>query len=182
MSAKWRDYSALAITLHWCAALLIIGDFAFGLYFVDLPLSPQKLKFFSWHKWAGALVLPVAAMLLVWRAMHAPSPLPAAMPHWEKQLSKFTHTLLYLFFFLSPVSGWLYSSAAGFQTVLFGAWPIPDLVGRDREIAEALKALHRWINYALAAVVLVHVAAALKHHFIDRDDVLARMLPFLQKT
>ena len=182
MRAAPRDYSALAISLHWCAALLIVGDFAFGLYFVDLPLSPQKLRFFSWHKWAGAVVLPVAAMLLLWRAMHTPSPLPAAMPHWEERLSKFTHILLYFFCFASPVSGWLFSSAAGFQTVLFGLWPVPDVVGRDRELAEALKALHRWINYALAAAVVVHIAAALKHQFVDRDDVLARMLPFLQKT
>jgi cytochrome b561 len=170
-------YGATAIATHWLLALLIAGNFAFGLYFIDLPFSPQKLRYFSWHKWAGAVVLPLAAVLLAWRALHGEQPFPQGMPHWERQLSRFTHVLLYLFFFASPLSGWLYSSAAGFQTVLFGVLPIPDLIGRNRDLAEALKDVHRWINYALAMAVAVHVAAALKHHFIDRDDVLRRMLP-----
>jgi cytochrome b561 len=175
-------YGAPAIASHWLLALLIAGNFAFGLYFIDLPFSPQKLRYFSWHKWAGAMVLPLAAILLGWRAFHGEHPLPAAMPDWEKQLSRFTHVLLYLFFFTSPLSGWVYSSAAGFQTVLFGVWPIPDLIPRNREIAEALKAVHRWINYALAVTVIVHVAAAIKHHVVDRDDVLVSMIPFLRKA
>jgi cytochrome b561 len=170
-------YGTPAMASHWLLALLIVGNFAFGLYFIDLPFSPEKLRYFAWHKWAGAVVLPLAAGLLAWRLLHGEIPLPAAMPVWEKRLSTFTHALLYAFFFASPLSGWLYSSAAGFQTVLFGALPIPDLVPRDREMAETLKAMHRWVNYALAATVVVHVAAALKHHFIDRDDVLLRMLP-----
>jgi cytochrome b561 len=103
------------------------------------------------------------------------------MPRWEKQLSRVTQVILYLLLFLAPLSGWLYSSAAGFQTVLFAVWPIPDLIGRDRGLAEALRALHRGINYTLAAVVAIHVIAALKHRFVDRDEVLAYMLPFLRK-
>ena len=182
MNRSPSRYGAPAIASHWLLALLIAGNFAFGLYFIDLPFSPQKLKYFSWHKWAGALVLPLAAALLAWRALHGEVRLPDAMPHWEKQLSRFTHILLYLFFFASPLSGWLYSSAAGFQTVLFGVLPIPDLIGRDPGTAEALKALHRWTNYALAATVAVHVAAAIKHHWVDRDDVLAQMIPLLRKA
>lgn len=181
MNRSPSRYGASAIASHWLLALLIAGNFAFGLYFIDLPFSPQKLKYFSWHKWAGAIVLPLAAFLLASRLVRGELRLPEAMPHWEKQLSRFTHVLLYVLFFASPLSGWLYSSATGFQTVLFGVLPIPDLIGKDREAAEALKALHRWLNYALAAVVLVHVAAALKHHFGDRDDVLARMIPLLRK-
>jgi cytochrome b561 len=177
MNRSSPRYGTAAVASHWLLALLIIGNFLFGLYFIDLPFSPQKLRYFSWHKWAGVVVLPLAAVLLSWRALRGTLPLPAAMPHWEKQVSHFTHALLYVFFFVSPVSGWLYSSAAGFQTVLFGVLPLPDVIGRDREVAEALKAIHRWMNYALAAVVVVHVLAAFKHHFIDRDDVLARMLP-----
>lgn len=175
-------YGATAIATHWLLALLIVGNFAFGLYFIDLPFSPQKLRYFSWHKWAGAVVLPLAAVLLAWRALHGEMRLPEAMPRWEKRLSRFTHALLYLFFLASPLSGWLYSSAAGFQTVLFGVLPIPDLVGRDREMAETLRAIHRWINYALGAVVVMHIAAALKHHFVDRNEVLVRMLPRLRKA
>lgn len=182
MNRSAARYGAAAIASHWLLALLIAGNFAFGLYFIDVPFSPQKLRYFSWHKWAGAMVLPLAAILLGWRAVHGEHALPEAMPRWEKQLSRFTHILLYLFFFASPLSGWLYSSAAGFQTVLFGVWPIPDLIPRDRGIAEALKAVHRWINYALAVVVVVHAAAAIKHHLFDRDDVLVSMIPFLKKA
>jgi cytochrome b561 len=90
------------------------------------------------------------------------------MPRWERQATRVAHALLYFFFFASPLSGWLYSSATGFQTVLFGVLPIPDVIGKDRDAAEALKIAHRWTNYALAATVVVHAAAALKHHFADR--------------
>lgn len=182
MNRSPSRYGASAIASHWLLALLIAGNFAFGLYFIDLPFSPQKLRYFAWHKWIGALVLPAAAVLLAWRALRGAPPLPDAMPQWERRLSTFTHALLYLFFFTSPLSGWAYSSAAGFQTVLFGVLPIPDVVARNREAAEALKALHRWINYALAAAVVVHVAAALKHHFIDRDEILVRMLPLSRRA
>jgi cytochrome b561/polyisoprenoid-binding protein YceI len=180
MTRSAARYGAEAIAAHWLLALLIAGNFAFGLYFIDLPFSPQKLKYFSWHKWAGVIVLPLAAGLLASRALRGDVPLPPHMPRWEKQLSRFTHILLYFFFFASPLSGWLYSSATGFQTVLFGVLPIPDAIGKDPQVAEALKALHRWINYVLGAVVAVHVAAAIKHQLVDRDDVLARMVPFLK--
>ena len=174
-------YGAPAIATHWLLALLIAGNFAFGLYFIDLPFSPQKLKYFSWHKWAGAVVLPLAAALLVGRLMRGGMELPPHMPAWERQASHVTHILLYIFFFASPISGWLYSSATGFQTVLFGVLPIPDLLPKSPSLAEPLKAAHRWINYALALIVVIHAAAAIKHHFVDRDDVLIRMIPFLRK-
>jgi len=175
-------YGASAIASHWLLALLIAGNFIFGLYFIDLPFSPQKLKYFSWHKWVGAVVLPFAAFLLAWRLVHGERRLPEAMPRWERQATRVAHALLYFFFFASPLSGWLYSSATGFQTVLFGVLPIPDVIGKDRDAAEALKIAHRWTNYALAATVVVHAAAALKHHFADGDEVLVRMIPLLRKT
>ena len=182
MNRSSARYGATAIASHWLLALLIAGNFAFGLYFIDLPFSPQKLRYFSWHKWAGALVLPIAAILLATRLIKGAIPLPAHMPAWERSASNWTHALLYIAYFASPLSGWLYSSAAGFQTVLFGVVPIPDLLPKSRELAQPLKAAHQWINYALAAVVVLHAAAAIKHHLIDRDDVLVRMLPFLKKA
>jgi cytochrome b561 len=181
MNRSAARYGATAIASHWLLALLIAGNFAFGLYFIDLPFSPQKLRYFSWHKWAGAVVLPFAAILLIERLVRGTVPLPAAMPEWEKRASDITHFILYVLFFASPLSGWLYSSATGFQTVLFGVLPIPDLLPKSRELAEPLKAAHRWINYALALTVVIHAAAAVKHHLIDRDDVLIRMIPLLNK-
>ena len=102
------------------------------------------------------------------------------MKPWEKAAAHVSHALLYALFFATPLSGWLFSSANGFQTVYLGVLPIPDLLEKNRDLAETLKIVHHWIAFMLAGVVAVHVAAALKHHFIDRDDVLARMLPFLR--
>jgi cytochrome b561 len=174
-------YTPAAVALHWILAILIIGNLVFGLYTVNLPISPQKLKLFSYHKWVGVTVLLLSAARLLWRATHAAPALPDAMKPWEKALAHASHTLLYVLFFAAPLSGWLFSSAAGFQTVYLGVLPIPDLLSKNKELAEVLKLAHHWINYTLAAVVVLHAAAALKHHFVDRDDVLTRMLPFLDR-
>jgi cytochrome b561 len=99
------------------------------------------------------------------------------MRPWERRAAHGVHALLYVLFFAAPLSGWLFSSAEGFQTVYLGVLPIPDLLPKNRELAEVLKVAHHWINYTLAAVIVVHVAAALKHRFVDHDGVLARMLP-----
>ncbi len=176
-----REYGATAIALHWIVAILIFGNLALGLYTVEvLPLSPQKLRFFSWHKWIGVTVLILASLRLAWRLGHSAPALPATMKPWEKAAAHVSHALLYALFFATPLSGWLFSSANGFQTVYLGVLPIPDLLEKNRDLAETLKIVHHWIAFMLAGVVAVHVAAALKHHFIDRDDVLARMLPFLR--
>jgi cytochrome b561 len=76
-----------------------------------------------------------------------------------------------------PISGWLMSSAKGFKTVLFGVLPLPDLIGKDKELGKILEVVHQSLNYILLALVVLHIAALIKHRFIDRDDVLTRMLP-----
>lgn len=174
------DYSRTAIGLHWVAALLIIGNLAFGLYMVDLPLSPAKLRYYSWHKWAGVTIFLLSALRLLWRLAHPAPALPPSMPAWQRLAANASHHALYLLFFAAPLSGWLFSSAAGFQTVYFGVVPLPDLLAKNKELADLLKLVHRFANYTLAALVVLHVAAAVKHHVVDRDDVLARMLPLLK--
>lgn len=179
-SAGRTDYTGAAIAIHWIAAALIAGNLAFGLYMVDLPLSPAKLKYYSWHKWAGVTIFLVSAARLLWRLTHPAPALPSSMPAWQRAAANASHHLLYALFFAAPLTGWLFSSAAGFQTVYFGALPIPDLLDKNKELADVLKLVHRFTNYTLAALVVVHAAAAIKHHVVDRDDVLARMLPFLK--
>lgn len=174
-------YSRPAIALHWLIALIIFVSFPVGLYMVDLPLSPAKLKIYSYHKWAGVTVLILALVRVMWRATHAAPPLPASMPHWQQALAGATHILLYGLMLAIPVSGWLMSSALGFQTVYFGVLPIPDLIAKNKLLGEQLKFVHMFLNYTLAALVVTHVAAALKHHLVDRDDVLTRMLPLLRR-
>lgn len=173
-------YTRTAIALHWIVALLIIFNLGFGLYTVGLTLSPQKLKFFSWHKWTGVTIFLLVTVRLLWRLTHPAPALPATMKPWELAAAQASHIGLYVLFFAAPLSGWLFSSAAGFQTVYFGVFPIPDLLSKNKEVADVLKVVHHWINYVMAAVIVVHAAAAIKHHVIDRDDVLTRMLPFLK--
>lgn len=178
-SASNTGYSGTAIGLHWIAAVLIIGNLAFGLTMVDLPLSPAKLRYYSWHKWAGVTIFLLSALRLLWRLAHPAPALPSSLPAWQRTAANASHHLLYLLFFAAPLSGWMFSSAAGFQTVYFGVLPLPDLLSKNKELADILKIVHRYVNYTLAALVITHVAAAVKHHVVDRDDVLARMLPIL---
>jgi len=173
-------YTPAAIALHWILAALIIGNLAFGLYAVGLPLSPQKLKYFSWHKWVGVTVFALSAARLLWRLTHPAPALPDSIPPWEKRAANASHALLYVLFFAAPLTGWLFSSAAGFQTVYLGILPIPDLLSKNKEVADVLRLAHRWINYTMATVIALHAVAALKHHILDRDEVLTRMLPFLR--
>lgn len=171
-------YTRTAVILHWTVAILILCAFALGLYMVGLALSPAKLKLFSYHKWMGATVFLLALSRLLWRFFHKAPELPAGMPAWERSAAKASHALLYCLMFIVPLSGWLMSSAHGFQTVYFGVIPIPDLIGKDKELEEALEISHYILNKTLLALVALHAAAALKHHFIDRDEVLKRMLRF----
>jgi cytochrome b561 len=170
-------YSGIAIGLHWLLALLITAAFAVGLYMHDLPFSPTRLKLFNWHKWAGVSILALSALRLLWRLWKRPPP-PLPMPAWQAVAAHGTHGLLYALFLAVPLMGWAYSSAAGFPVVVFGLLPLPDFVHPDRALAEVLKEGHGLLAWALCAVVVVHVLAALKHHFVDRDATLRRMRPF----
>lgn len=169
-------YSRVAIALHWVLALAIVGSFVMGVYMADLPFSPQRLKLYNWHKWAGVTILALSALRLLWRLTHRP-PADVPMPAWQQKASHVTHSLLYVLFFAVPLVGWAYSSAAGFPIVWFGVLPLPDFVPVDKALAEAIKPWHEILAFAMAALVLMHVAAALKHHFIDRDGLLSRMWP-----
>lgn len=174
-------YTHTAITLHWLVALLIFAAFPLGVYMHDLPLSPYKLRLYSYHKWIGVTVFVLALIRLSWRAAHRPPALPENMPNWEKFAAHATHHALYVLIFIIPISGWLMSSAKGFQTVWFGVLPLPDLVGKDKALGDLLHEVHEMLNFLLLGLVAGHIGAALKHHFIERDDILARVLPFLRR-
>lgn len=174
-------YTPVAIALHWLLGLAILGMFAVGVFMADLPFSPLRLKLYNWHKWAGVTFLALSVLRLVWRLTHRPPALPAsieqAMPSWQLRAYHATHYLMYALFFAVPLIGWAYSSAAGFPIVWFGQIPLPDLVAPDKALAEMIKPLHELSAFALVSLACVHIAAALKHHWIDRDGLLSRMLP-----
>jgi cytochrome b561 len=171
-------YTRTAIALHWLMAALIVAGFALGLSMVELPFSPQKLAWYSYHKWIGVTVFALAAARLLWRLAHPPPPLPAGLPAWQAHTAGAVHLLLYLLFFATPLAGWLFSSAAGVPTVPFGieALRLPDLVGRDRALATILKFVHMACAYTLAGLAALHVAAAVAHQALDDHGILGRML------
>ena len=175
-------YTRTAKGLHWLIALLILGLLGLGFYMHDLPLSPQKLQLYSWHKWAGVTVFLLVIVRLAWCVTHQPPPLPAGMPRWQQWAAHTTHVLLYLLMLAIPLSGWLMSSAKGFQTVWFGVLPLPDLLAKDKVLGDLLATLHMSLNLLLVALLVAHVGASLKHHFINKDDVLLRMLPKFGKA
>jgi len=171
-----ESYSTIAIVFHWLMALGLIANFAFGVFMHELPLSPQKLQYYSWHKWAGITLLGLVTLRLIWRLIvRPPALLPA--PAWQQKIAHLLHGLLYALMFAIPLSGWMMSSASGFPVVLYGVWQLPDLVAKDKALFEVLKDVHEALNTGLLVLVIVHVGAALKHHFVDRDGTLGRMLP-----
>lgn len=174
-------YTRTAIALHWLTALLIVVLLPLGIYMADLALSPLKLKLISYHKWLGVTVFLLLLLRLGWRLGHVPPPLPDSMPLWQRQAAHGLHHLMYLLLFAIPLSGWLMSSAKGFQTVYLGLLPLPDLISKDKALGDVLGQVHETLNMTLLVLLLAHVGAALKHHYIERDGILARMLPFLDK-
>ena len=176
------NYTRTAIVLHWLIAIAIIATFGVGYYMHDLQLSPFKLKIYSWHKWAGVTIFLLVLFRLVWRFTHRPPGPPTGMTAWQHVAAEFAHRLIYVLMIAIPLSGWLMSSAKGFQTVYFGVLPLPDLLAKDKELGNLLAVVHTVLNFTLIGLVIGHAGAAIKHHFIDRDDVLVRMLPFIKKS
>ena len=173
-------YSLPAIALHWLLAAALVGMFMLGLYMKSLPFSPLRLQLYNWHKWAGVTVLALSLVRLLWRMTHRPPELPAqvlqAMPRWQRLAHHGTHYAMYVLFFVVPLVGWAYTSAAGFPVVLFGVLPLPDFVPVDKALAHLNKPWHQITAFALAGLVVLHVAAALKHQFWDHDGLIGRML------
>lgn len=167
-------YTRTAIALHWSIAGLIVCAFTLGWVMTDLAVSPLKLRMFNWHKWVGITVLGLAAVRGLWRLTH-PAPPFLPMPPWQRAAAHALHGLLYVLMFLQPLSGWAYSNATGYPIVYLTLVPLPNLVAKNKALAQNLLGLHQALGWLLLTVVGLHALAALKHHFFDRDDTLRRM-------
>jgi cytochrome b561 len=158
--------------------LLLVGSFTIALSMTSLPLSPRKLQLYSWHKWVGVTIFLVTILRLAWRlANGAPRP-PATVPPWQQRLAALSHGTLYAILIVMPLTGWIMSSALNLPVVYFGLIPLPSPFGVDRALGEAMRYVHFSLALALLALVAVHVLAAFYHHFVLRDDVMRRMLPW----
>jgi cytochrome b561 len=171
-------WGALAQLLHWTIVALIIVQVTLGSIAHDLPLGMEKLVTLARHKSVGITILMLAAIRLLWRWFNPTPPLPPTLKPYERFLARFTHAALYVLLFALPISGWIMSSARNFRVSWFSVFQLPDLVSPNRPLYDTMLATHQVLVWTLGVVALLHAAAALKHHFILKDDVLRRMLPF----
>lgn len=178
-------YSRVAIALHWIIAALIVGNLAGGLLF-DVIEDADKALYFTvvqLHKSIGLTVLGLSLARLAWRLMNPPPSLPEHMTPAEHLLAKVTHWSFYALMLALPLTGWLMISASplDFPTLWFGLFEVPRLpIERSADTAGVLHDRHELLAYLTIGVLVLHVAGALKHHYLDRDDVLARMAPMVR--
>lgn len=171
-----RAYTRTAIALHWLAAVLLVGQWVLGLWMVELPKDPPGLRagWFNVHKSWGIVVLVVMIARLLWRVTHTPPPLPSTMPAWQRAAASLTHAALVLVALALPICGFIGSSASKYPIKFFGT-PLPRWLDENPALKDVMSQAHTVLAWALLALVLLHVAAALKHAWVDRDDVLASM-------
>lgn len=187
-----QRYTNVAIALHWLIALMVIGQIAVGLYMHNLPNEQAELKFqlYQLHKSFGITVLALTLFRLGWRLSHKAPPLPAEMPGWERFAARGAHVGFYILLIALPLVGWAVVSSSPYadsvQTYLYGVvhWPhlpffenVVDRKGLSQDIAE----VHEMLAFVMIGLICVHLAAALKHHFVNKDAVLAHMLPWIRR-
>lgn len=170
-------FGVVAQLFHWVTVALVVALFAVAFYMVDLPLSPEKIKTYNLHKSLGLTVLCLAVLRLAWRLVTPPPPLPHDMASWERRAARTSHALLYLMLFAQPLLGLVHSWAANFPVVIYGTITLPNPIGANEPLKNAVVAAHFWLGMAMLGLIALHTLAALKHHVVDRDDILRRMLP-----
>lgn len=158
-------------------AALILAQIALGLAAAGWHLSPTKLTLFVWHKSTGMLILALALLRLLWRLANPTPALPAATPPWERAAARASHALIYASMIALPVTGWIVNSAANVPLRIFYLVPLPAIVAPDKATEDLAAAAHFWLFTLLGTLLALHAGAALRHHFVKRNDVLARMLP-----
>ena len=181
MRNSWQTWGSLSIGLHWLTLIFILSLAIVGLFMTELANGPLKIQVYALHKSFGLTVLGLTIIRLVWRLFSITPKTTANMPTWQNLIAKLTHGLLYLLLFAMPISGWLYNSAAGFPLKYFGLFKLPKLSDYNPELKQLAGDAHETFFYILALLMLIHAGAALKHHYLDKDTTLIRMLPWLAK-
>jgi len=173
-------YGVVAVALHWLMAVLLIGLVLLGLYMVSLPdagFDKKKITLILYHKELGILALILAASRLLWRMSNALPRLVEALPDWQKVVARFVHLCFYGLMFALPMTGWLMSSAAGIPVSFVRLFTLPDLMSHNDHLFRTFIEIHKWLGYALIVCMLAHIGAALRHHFLFKDETLKKMLP-----
>jgi cytochrome b561 len=173
-----QAWSSVAKFLHWLIAALILAQFALGWLASTWQPSPTKLDLFVWHKSTGMLILALLALRLLWRLSHKAPELPWEMPLWERAGAQLSHFVLYVLMLALPLTGWVISSASNVPFKIFWTIPLPPIVAPDKSLADLFATIHGWLVTLLALVLTAHIGAALRHHYVKKDTVLTRMLPW----
>ena len=170
-------YGAIAQLLHWLVVIGVLLQFIWAWRIDETDSIRQQFALVVEHKSIGMTILGLAILRLLWRMFNRPPPYPSTMPGWERAAASITHWLLYALILLMPLSGWAWSTAAGYGAEFYGLLDIPGFVPVNEDLADELEDLHEALAVALPVVAGIHIAAALRHHFVLRDGVLKRMLP-----
>jgi cytochrome b561 len=171
------SWGSLAKTFHWVIAVLVLFMIALGWSAKLTPISPLKAELFAFHKSTGLVILALMSARLLWRLANPVPILPPSLKSWEKTVAVGTHWLLYGVVFLMPISGYLRTATANVPFQFYKTFTVPMLVAPDRELSHTMHEVHEWGFWALAALLFLHIGAALRHHFILSDNTLTRMLP-----
>jgi len=175
-------YGAVAQLFHWIIAALVVTQFVLANLAEDLPIGAHKLALLARHKSFGMTVLMLAILRVLWRLKNPPPELPSGMKPVERMLARATHIAFYVLLFAMPITGWLMSSAKNYSVSWFGLFTWPNLIGKNETAFDLLRTTHGILSDALFVIAVLHILAALKHHFWHKDDVLLRMLPFTGAT
>ena len=183
-STTSKSYTRVAIALHWVMALLIIGQIAGGKVMHAMDPAPAKYELFQLHKSFGITILILSVARLIWRLTHRPPALPSGMKPFERLGAKLSHIGFYVFMIGTPIAGWILVSSTPQQitTKLFKTIIWPDFPGitRSEALSEQMSSVHEYMAIAIVILLALHIGAALKHHFVNRDDVLSRMIPAMK--
>ena len=170
-------YPATSKLLHWLVALCVLATAPVAISMTRIAEGPTRDMLYNFHKSLGVTILVLMILRLINRlAVGAPIADPGIAP-WQKAVSSFVHTTLYVLLLAMPVVGYIANSAFGATTPVFGLFELPPIVGKDEALAATLFYIHGWVGWLVILLVLTHVGAALYHYFVRRDNVLQRMLP-----
>lgn len=170
-------YSGGAIALHWMTAACLLVAIVLGLIIGNVEESDATEQALAIHKSVGLLVFALMLIRVVWRLTHRPPAMPVSMPAYQRLGAHLTHALLYLTLLAMPIGGYVAVAARGRETSFFGLFDIPQLTPLSRMLSQNATTAHAWGQYAIYALLAAHIAAALYHHIVLKDDVLRRMLP-----
>jgi cytochrome b561 len=171
-----RRWGGVSMFLHWIMAAGILGVGALGLWMDGMKPSMAKINMFALHKSIGLTLLALLLLRMLWRAIdRGPREVPA--PRWQQRAARAVHVILYVLIAALPLSGWLFNSLRGYPLQWFKLFNLPSLAGKDMTWAPFIKDVHEYLFWMLLMVLVVHVGAAVKHHWVDHDDVLRRMWP-----